>query len=227
MINLKYINIRNMFRRSGYFIIFIILITSLINCRPRDRYDKLVKEELAKGIRVDSLFFDLHLGMTDKEFYTKCWELNKQGLIRQGSSNTSVFCKMEDLEDPVEMNFYPSFYEGKIYEMPVQYNYEGWAPWNKHLSSDSLQLEILRLYKEWYGDDFMKVKHPKRGIAFINVNGNRRISIFKSDERHVWAIFTDLLVEKKIKDLKNSENSPEKRKNEVNKSDEDVVSESD
>lgn len=214
-------------RRSGYFIIFIIIITSFVNCRPRDRYNQLVKEEMAKGIRVDSLFFDLHLGMTDKEFYKKCWELNKQGLIRQGTSNTSVFYKMKDLDDPVEMNFYPSFFEGRIYQMPVQYNYEGWAPWNPHLSSDSLQMEILRLYKKWYGNDFMKVKHPERGTAYIKVDGNRRISIFKSDDRHVWAIFTDLLVEGKVEELKNSVYPPDNWKYDENMSAEDAVSKSD
>jgi len=191
-----------------------MVISLFYNCRPKDRYERMVREELAKGVRVDSLFLDLHLGMTDKEFYGHCWELNKQGLIRQGTSNTSVLYKMNELEDAAEMNFYPNFYKGRIYEMPVKYNYEGWAPWNKHLSSDSLQLEILRLYKDWYGDDFMEVKHRNRGTAYIKVDGNRRITIFKMDERHVWAIFTDLLVEKEIKELKKQEDNQDVQRNE-------------
>ena len=72
--------------------------------------------------------------------------------------------------------------------MPVKYNYEGWAPWNDHLSADRLQVEILKLYKEKYGDDFMEVRHPKRGTAYIKVDGNRRITLSKADERHVYAV---------------------------------------
>jgi len=189
-----------MIKQSRYLFILIAAFAFLLSCNPKDRYDWLVKKELEKGIRVDSLFMGIHLGMTDKDFYTHCWELNKQGLIRQSTSNTAVLYKMSELADPVEMNFYPSFYEGRIYEMPVKYRYEGWSPWNKHLSSDSLQLEILKLYKTWYGEDFMEVVHPKRGAAFVKVDGNRRITIFKKDEVEVWAIFTDLLVEKELEE---------------------------
>lgn len=208
-----------MIKKIGNLAAGILLASLFFSCSPGDRYERRVAEELAKGIRVDSLFLDMRLGMTDQQFYTHCWELNKKGLIRQGTSNTSVLYKMKELNEPAEMNFYPNFYQGKIYEMPVKYNYEGWAPWNPHLSADSLQLEILNRYKEWYGNDFMEVRHSKRGTAFIKVDGNRRITIFKEDERHVWAIFTDLLVEKEVKALLEQENNKdqqeEKQKNPI------------
>jgi len=203
-----------MIKLSRYIGFVVLTVMLIYNCRPRDRYENLVSRELARGERVDSLFMGLYFGMTDKDFYTRCWQLNKQGLIRQGTSNTSVLYKMNDLADPVEMNFYPNFYKKRIYEMPVKYNYEGWAPWNAHLSADSLQMEILKLYKEKYGDDFMEVRHAKRGTAFIKVDGNRRITVFKADERHVWAIFTDLLVENEIKDLQDPENNQDLQKSE-------------
>lgn len=192
-----------------YVAVFLMGLSILFHCRPKDRYDILVKNELAKGIREDSLFLGMHLGMSDKEFYTHCWELNKKGMIRQGTSNTSVLYKMKELDYPAEMNFYPNFYEGRIYEMPVTYSYEGWSPWNKHLSSDSLQLKILNLYKVRYGHDFMEVTHPKKGTAFIKVDGNRRITIYKVDERQVGVIFMDLLVENKIKEPNNTDDSIE------------------
>ena len=189
-----------MIKQSRYLIILFAVFAFLLSCNPKDRYERLVKKELEKGIRTDSLFMGIYLGMTDKDFYTHCWELNKQGLIRQGTSNTSVLYKMNELDDPAKMNFYPNFYEGRIYEMPVKFRYEGWAPWNQHLSSDSLQLEILKLYKTWYGEDFMEVVHPKRGTAYVKVDGNRRITLFKRDEAEVWAIFTDLLIERELKE---------------------------
>jgi hypothetical protein len=92
------------------------------------------------------------------------------------------------------MNFYPTFVQGKIAEMPVKFVYKGWAPWNKSLSADSLQMDVLNWYKKIYGDDFIAVEHPERGMAFVKVDGNRRISVFKENDLHVWAIFTDMLV---------------------------------
>jgi len=130
--------------------------------------------------------------MTSKDFYTHCWELNKKGLIRQGSSNLSVVYDLKDLKHAAKMNFYPTFLEDKIYEMPVRFQYDAWAPWNKHLQSDSLQLDVLNLLEGWYGEDFMEVKHPVHGSAFVKVDGNRRISIFTQGPAEVFAVFTDL-----------------------------------
>jgi hypothetical protein len=106
----------------------------------------------------------------------------------------------DELKYPGTMDFYPEFLEGKISEMPVQFLYNGWAPWNKSLSADSLQAEVLKWYEKQYGGGFIEVEHPKRGIAYVKIDGNRRISIFKGDEMHVWAIFTDMLVKKELND---------------------------
>jgi hypothetical protein len=157
----------------------------------------MLQRELASGIREDSLFMGIKLGMTDQEFYTHCWELNRQGLVRQGSSNTTVMYNvLEELDHPATMDFYPEFLEGKIVEMPVRFCYHGWAPWNKTLSSDSLQLDVLEWYSETYGEDFIAVEHPDHGMAYTKIDGNRRITIFREDEVYVWAIFTDMLAEK-------------------------------
>jgi hypothetical protein len=84
--------------------------------------------------------------------------------------------------------------------MPVRYVYKGWAPWNKNLTSDKLIVDILMYYEKTYGSGFIEVKHRVRGSAYVKVNGNRRITIFKQDELHVWAIFTNLLVKKSWND---------------------------
>lgn len=177
--------------------LFIILI--IFECTPRQKYEIMVRKGLASGERYDSLFLGLKLGMTDEEFYKKCWEMNKQGLIRQGTGNTTVLYKMYDFGEKVDMNFYPNFKDNKIYEMPTQYNYSGWSPWTKHLFADSLQLKILKKYEEWYGPGFIKVEHGYFGAAYIKVDGNRRITIYKKDDQFVGAIFTDLLIEKTLK----------------------------
>lgn len=186
---------------------FLLLITAIIftgfysSCTKKAKYERKVKQELASGVRYDSLFMGLYLGMPEKDFYTRCWLLNRQGIIKQGMRNTSVEYRMRDeLNYPAVMDFYPVFEKGKIYEMPVKFVYSGWAPWNKSVGSDSLQLNILKWYETQYGKGFMAVEHPKRGIAYVKVDGNRRISIFKENDTYVWAIFTDMSVKREVAD---------------------------
>jgi len=180
-----------------------VLIAGLIiyGCSPRSKYERILKNELASEVRYDSLFMGMYLGMAEKDFYTHCWKLNREGLIKQGSANTTVEYELKDeLKYPATMNYYPEFYRDSIYEMPVRFLYKGWTPWNKKLSSDNLTADVLEWYENIYGDGFLKVIHPKQGIAYVKVNGNRRITIFKEDDMHVWAIFTDMLVEKEVND---------------------------
>jgi hypothetical protein len=180
---------------------FLLIAYIISGCSPKTKYERRLKHELASRVRYDSLFMGLYLGMPDKDFYSQCWKLNRKGLIQQGITNTTVEYQVrKELKYPAIMNFYPTFIKGKISEMPVRYVYSGWAPWNKRLSSDSLQVDILNLYKKQYGEDFFEVMHPEKGTAYIKIDGNRRISIFKEDELHVWAVFTDMSVTKEISD---------------------------
>lgn len=178
-------------------------------CTLKTKYDRKLKHELATGVRNDSMFLGMYLGMPQKDFYTRCWKLNHRGLVKQGGTNTTVeFQISNELKYPCLMDFYPRFVKGKIAEMPVRFVYNGWAPWNKELSSDKLQIDILNWYKKAFGEDFMEVKHPSRGIAFVNLNGNRQISIFKEDELHVWAVFTDMSVKKELTDSSKTVKNP-------------------
>ena len=170
----------------------VLIIACTLSCGKKARYDRLLKQELTSGVRYDSLFLGIYLDMTSKDFYAHCWELNKKGLIRQGNQNLSVEHELNTLNYPAKMNFYPTFLEDRIYEMPVRFQYDGWAPWNKHLWSDSLQLDVLDLLKDWYGQDFMEVKHSRHGSAFVKVDGNRRITIFTHGEAEVYAVITDM-----------------------------------
>lgn len=177
----------------------LVLAIAMASCTSD--YQKKVNEELASGVRYDSLFLGLKFGMSNKEFYTHCWELNRQELIIQGAENTTVKYDLDGLNFPAEMNFYPDFYEDKIFQMPVTIAYEAFAPWNPDLSADTLQLDVLNLFEEWYGKGFMKIESPERGTAYVKVDGNRRITIFKLDELDIHVLFTDLNVEKEIEAL--------------------------
>jgi hypothetical protein len=183
--------------RTILFMPLLILVFIISGCSPKAKYERRLKSELSSNVRYDSLFMGLYFGMPEKEFYLHCWKLNQKGLIKQGSSNTTVEYELKkELKYPGVMDFYPRFMQGKIFEMPVRFKYVGWAPWNKNLSADNLQTNIVKWYEKTYGRGFMKVEHPERGIAYVKINGNRRITIFKEDDLHVWAVFTDMSVKK-------------------------------
>ena len=163
-------------------------------CTPGKTYERRLKRELASGIRYDSLLMGITFGMTQKEFYEHCWDMNKDSIIKQGSANMSVQYDInEELEHPATMNFYPRFDSGKIVEMPVRFIYNGWAPWTKELSPDKLAKDVKSWYEDIYGKGFISVTHPFNGTAYTKIDGNRRITIYVENDLYVWAIFTDLL----------------------------------
>ena len=180
--------------------LLFVCMSSLFSCNRPSEYHKMINRELAKGVRNDTLFFDISLGMTSEDFYSHCWKLNKEGLIRQGASNTTVYYQVKDFKYPAGMDFYPAFYKDRIYEMPAVFSYDGWGPWNKSQHADSLKIEVWNLMEEWFGIGFIEIENPNYngGNAFVKVDGNRRISIYNVDESKVYVDFVDLLVLKEV-----------------------------
>ena len=151
--------------------------------------------------KYDSLFLGIHLGMERKAFYDHCWELNRLKVFSHGPTNTSVEYKLAtELNEPVLMRFYPTFYKEKIVDMPVTFSYEAWAPWNKQFHSDALLVKILPLFKKWYGEEFKTLQHPTQGLVYYKMDGKRRINLFIRDDQFVQAVFTDLQLERERKE---------------------------
>ena len=170
--------------------IFIYLSVLMIGCQTNP-YLSLERQELSSGVRYDSLFLGVKFGMTSKEFYA------------QGPSNNSVryLIPTESVGQNIEMLFYPVFNKDTVYEVNTTFSYTGWAPWNKETSAEYLMKEIEGLLSGWYFTKFYKIQSQKnKNKLFATVNGNRRIAITKVSEREVRARFTDLLIEKKLKD---------------------------
>ena len=147
----------------------------------------------------DSLFLGISLGMERQAFYDYCWQQNKNKVFTHGPTNQSVQFQLTELEQPVSMRFYPTFHEDKIFEMPVTFSYEAWAPWNRKYWADSLLVKMLPVFKKWYGDDFRRVDHPTMGPVYYKLDGTRRINLFQKDDQFVEAVFTDMKVERKLK----------------------------
>jgi len=141
----------------------------------------------------DSLFLGLYLGMDQKAFFDRCFELNSQKIATNGRSVQSVLYVMEDeLDHRVNMQFYPVFYKDKIIEMPVVFTFEGWAPWNKEFSSDSLLAQLLPVFEKWYGEGFKELDHEVMKKVYVKMDGKRRINLFIRDDQYVQAVFSDM-----------------------------------
>jgi hypothetical protein len=176
-----------------YIIYCLVLLTAIVfGCEQKSQYQKLVDRELAKNVRYDSLFLGYHFGMTKKEFFMYSWELNKQKKVKHGSTNQTVQYDLDGLPGNASMNFYPDFKDGKIYQMSANVSYEAWAPWNKELFADSLKYDLVNLLEQRYGNGFIKVDNPQKGISFVKVDGNRKITLYKESDQRVAVIFTDL-----------------------------------
>lgn len=176
----------------------VVIPVLLANCRQSgvQLYNDLVKKEKSANKKVNDIFMGISLGMTSKDFYVHCWEMNKKGIFTDGSGNTAVKYKLnnKELEHDAEMNFYPEFTNGKITGMWVRFQYEGWVPWNKKLDSDDLLNDVLHLYREWYpgGNPFITIEDKEKGTIYVKVDGNRRIIIGRFDDVQVKVDYSDL-----------------------------------
>jgi len=181
--------------KSGFWLCVLI---SLAGCKTD--YEKLVAREMKDGLRQDSMFLGLKLGMSSKEFFSRCWELNKNKIIRQGYTNTSVLLRLTELRDTADMNFYPTFVNDTIYDMQVHIGYRAWAPWNEKLNTDTLVLDVVKMLNRWYGGDFVRIDYKDAGTVYVKVNRNRRILVTKEDETRVRVIYTDMIAENRKKE---------------------------
>lgn len=135
---------------------------------------------------IDSIFFNLHFGMTRQAFYDSCWALNKTGHFMQGGNNLSVQHEItSEFGTPVNMNFFPNFSEDRLYQMPVMYNYQAWAPWNRELYSDTLIRKIITKYEREYEVKFTEDTTADGRPAFYNYTGPRKILLTIQDEQYV------------------------------------------
>ena len=186
--------------KHPWFLKYISLVAILILFSCKSEYKKLEERELGSGKQVNELFLGLKLGMEKKDFFQTCWDLNKQGLLTNGPTELSVeYSPKMPSGNAAKMRFYPKFEQDKIYLMPIEFQYEGWAPWNEALKVDNLLEDVIALFEEWYGPGFIEVSNEdKSKVVFVKMDGNRRIRIFKKHISAVRVEISDLPVQKML-----------------------------
>lgn len=177
--------------------IFLFLGFTILTVACRNKAEKTLadieKQELATGIRHDSLFMGLTLGMPKQAFFDFCWAMNKKGVFTEGADKTVeyVFGK-KDFTYPLQMNFYPQFLYDKIKEMPIKFTYKGIDLSYPNGQTEKLLVDVKELMEEWYGDGFFITTLPIGGKGYAKVSGNRRVLIFSEKEFEVMVVITDL-----------------------------------
>lgn len=185
-------------RSIKYFPAIVICSSLLLGCFQSD-YTRLVKSELAKDVRTDSVLLGIHLGDTRNVFYGKCFDLNRLKLITPGDGGTFVKYLFTDSafhDKPTEIRllFYPTFDRNDIIaEVKIDFSYLGWAPWNRPLQSDSLEVKLKKILMRWYkGNEFVTAHLGDKELP-VKVDGNRRMIVEVKDAQSVQVKVQDLL----------------------------------
>jgi hypothetical protein len=182
-----------------YTISLAIFGLALSGCVQSD-YTKLVKSELVKGIRKDSILLGINFGDTKDDFYGRCFDLNKKQLVTQGPNGVSVQylftdSLVHDQPTPIRLLFKPGYDEKKVIsDMDVELSYQAWAPWNVHLQSDSLKIKMMKLFMLWYkGNEFITVNLNDSTNMPVKLDGNRRVLIYVKDTQSITVKIQDIL----------------------------------
>ena len=191
--------------RISRHMLFWLLAFILISCKSE--YDQYVRKEINSGIVNDSLILGMYMGQTQKDFYSRCWQLNSEKIITHGSGNQSAkytepVDSLNDLTRRKEMEFYGIFDKDKVMRgMDMSYSYISWAIWNRERHADSLAVHLKDIYMQDYkGNDFISIDLKNTEFkAYVKIDGNRQILIYPVNTKDVVVKIEDLNYKLNIK----------------------------
>ena len=162
----------------------------LMACGSSGSYSDLLEEELSSGVTNDSIFFNIYFGDSRKDFFNKCWEQNKKGILYHGASNQTVGYTIKQPTDSVSdiiMRFYPDFSKAEeIRKMDITFAFSGWAIWNDHLHASELVPYVSDILLKWYkGNPFYIQSGEDGSNSLIKIDGNREIKIWYTGNHYV------------------------------------------
>lgn len=158
----------------------------------------MVKAELAKGIRKDSVLLGIYLGESRNDFYGKCFDLNKQQIATEGAGYSIQYLFTDSLvhknPTPIKLLFVPAFDDKNVItNIDLNFSYQGWSPWNEHLFADTLKTKMMDLLMHWYGGNEFVIANVDGKEIPAKVDGNRRILVYVRDEQSVVVRVQDIL----------------------------------
>lgn len=159
-------------------------------CSEKSEYESMVEEELESGKVVNDIFLGYTFGMTRREFLDYSWDLNQKEIITGG---TKVIYMLEDLKSTVKLEFFPEIKNNIVTKMPVNASYISWSPWNEQYNADELLMDMREYYEDTYSTTFKEVVIPEiEQIAWVSIEGNREIRMYKKTVNTIQINFIDL-----------------------------------
>ena len=190
------------FIRLNKIIFCLLVLTPFLACEIESEYSKLLKKELKSGKSFNDLVLGLKIGQTKDDFYEICADLNKKKLITSGARNLYpeyILYPKDSVENgkKIRMSFMGIFDNDRIMKgMDIRFNYYSWIAWNQEYNSDNLISEIKDTLQLWYpGNDFIEIDlklDSKNNLAYVKIDGNRQITMYKIDGRDVAVIIEDV-----------------------------------
>lgn len=187
-------------RKKGSILLGLGLMLFL-GCQPKSEYRKLVDQELSTGVTYDSLFAGLSFDMTQRDFFDYCWEMNNKGLFTNGVGSQVLYDVSDNFSKETTLSFYPKYVNGVMLEMPMEFRYADWAPWNEASSVENLIEELKTVLMDWYGgNEFIEVSSEDESVSiWVKIDGNRQIRLGKKNISTALVTITNLLYEKELK----------------------------
>ena len=180
----------------------LLVLTPFLACEIESEYSKLLKKELKSGKSFNDLVLGLKIGQTKDDFYEICADLNKKKLITSGARNLYpeyILYPKDSVENgkKIRMSFMGIFDNDRIMKgMDIRFNYYSWIAWREEYNSDNLINEIKDTLQLWYpGNNFIEIDlklDSKNNLAYVKIDGNRQITMYKIDGRDVAVIIEDV-----------------------------------
>ena len=190
------------FMRLNKIVFFLLILTPFLACEVESEYSKLLKKELKSGKSFNDLVLGLKIGQTKDDFYKICADLNKKKLITSGARSLYpeyILYPKDSVENgkKIRMSFMGIFDDDRIMKgMDIRFNYYSWIAWREEYNSDNLINEIKDTLQLWYpGNNFIEIDlklDSKNNLAYVKVDGNRQITMYKIDGRDVAVIIEDV-----------------------------------
>jgi len=188
--------------RLNKIIFCLLVLTPFLACEIESEYSKLLKKELKSGKSFNDLVLGLKIGQTKDDFFEICAELNKKKLITSGARNLYpeyILYPKDSVENgkKIRMSFMGIFDNNRIMKgMDIRFNYYSWIAWREEYNSDNLINEIKDTLQLWYpGNNFIEIDlklDSKNNLAYVKIDGNRQITMYKIDGRDVAVIIEDV-----------------------------------
>lgn len=190
------------FMRLNKIIFCLLVLTPFLACEIESEYSKLLKKELKSGKSFNDLVLGLKIGQTKDDFFEICADLNKKKLITSGARNLYpeyILYPKDSVENgkKIRMSFMGIFDNDRIMKgMDIRFNYYSWIAWREEYNSANLINEIKDTLQLWYpGNNFIEIDlklDSKNNLAYVKVDGNRQITMYKIDGRDVAVIIEDI-----------------------------------